>query len=192
MSFVRKVYRYLDAIFGKYAERVLGPTTPWATIISLNSILIIFLVPLATPLSFYVNGYTQILIGSLISGLSPLALAISPSVPAAVSFVVLLSVGEAIWSPRYYEYQVSIIEKGKEGIYLGLGTSQLFFSAALSEIIGGSLVEEYCPPPPAEQSPRLLWGIIGATTMLSFIGLVVFRRWIELFPVKPPDPDTIQ
>ncbi len=190
MSFVKKIFRYMDSIFGKYAERVLGPTVPWGTIVSLNPILIIILVPLATPLSFYFNGYTQIMIGSFITGVSPFALAISPSVPAAIVFVVLLSIGEAIWSPRLYDYTISIIEEGKEGIYLGIGTSQLFFSAVLSGVIGGALVEEYCPPERSLQSPRLLWAIIGSVTMASFVGLIVLRRWIELFPIRKKN-DTI-
>lgn len=183
MSFVKKIFRYLDSIFGKYCERVLGPKTPWGTIASLNPILIIFLVPIATPLSLKLNGYTQILIGSFITGISPFALAISASVPAAVVFVVVLSIGEAIWSPRLYEYAVSIIERGKEGIYLGLGTSQLFFSAVLSGLIGGGLVEAFCPVEKEDQRPQLLWAIVGAATLVSFVGLIVLRPCIELHPI---------
>ena len=93
MSFVNKIFRYLDSIFGKYCERVLGPQTPWGTIVSINPILIIILVPLATPLSLKLNGYTQIMVGSFITGISPFALAISASVPAAVVFLVGLSIG---------------------------------------------------------------------------------------------------
>lgn len=83
----------MDATFPKYAVRVLGHDTPWGSIVSINPFLILFLVPLATPLSFHMNPYTQILIGSLISGASPFALAISSSIPAAVIFVILLSIG---------------------------------------------------------------------------------------------------
>ena len=91
------------------------------------------------------NAYTQILLGSLISGLSPLALAISPSIPASVIFVILLSIGEALWSPRLYDYTVSIIEKGKEGIYLGLSHTPLFFAGLLSGVVSGELLESLCP-----------------------------------------------
>ena len=158
LCFIKKIFRYLDSMFGKFSERVLGPEVPWATIVTINPFLILFLVPLSTPLSFYMNGYTQILVGSFISGISPFALAISPTVTGAIVFIVVLSLGEAIWSPRLYEYSISIIEKGKEGIYLGLASSNYFFGALLSGLIGGGLVEELCPPKPAEQNPRLLWG----------------------------------
>ena len=162
---------------------MLGPETPWGTIASINPILILFLVPLATPLSLKFNAYSQILVGSFITGISPFALAISASVPAAVVFVVVLSIGEAIWSPRLYDYTVSIVEKGKEGIYLGLGTSQLFFSAMLSGIIGGELVEEFCPPEKEDQRPQLLWAIVGTATIVSFVGLILLRPCIELHPI---------
>lgn len=103
------IFRHLDATFPKYAVRVLGEDSPFGTIISINPFLILFLVPLATPLSFHINPYTQILIGSFISGVSPFALAVSSSIPAAVIFVILLSIGEALWSPRLYDYTVSIV-----------------------------------------------------------------------------------
>ena len=88
---------------------MLGDDVPWGTITSINPFLIIFLDPLAAPLSFYMNAYTQILIGRLISGISPFALAISPSFPASIILVTLLSIGEALWSPRFYDYTVSIV-----------------------------------------------------------------------------------
>ncbi len=103
------IFRHLDATFPKYAVRILGEHSPWGSIVSINPILILILVPLATPLSFHINGYNQILLGSLISGLSPFALAVSSSIPAAIIFVVLLSIGEALWSPRLYDYTVSIV-----------------------------------------------------------------------------------
>jgi hypothetical protein len=37
------------------------------------------------------------------------------SISGAILFVVVLSVGEAIWSPRLYEYTTIIAPKGREG-----------------------------------------------------------------------------
>jgi hypothetical protein len=46
--------------------------------------------------------------GGFVSAASPFFLAISTSTWAAVMFVVTLSFGEAVWSPRLYDYTMSI------------------------------------------------------------------------------------
>ena len=51
------IFRHLDATFPKYAVRVLGPDVSWGSIVSINPILILILVPLATPLSFHISAY---------------------------------------------------------------------------------------------------------------------------------------
>ena len=41
-------------------------------------------------------------------------------------FVVCLSLGEAIWSPRWYDYSMSVAPEGREGIWTALASAPLF------------------------------------------------------------------
>ena len=52
--------------------------------------------------------FTMIKYGGFVSAASPFFLAASTSTWAAVLFVVTLSLGEAVWSPRLYDYTMSI------------------------------------------------------------------------------------
>lgn len=52
--------------------------------------------------------FAMIKYGGFVSAASPFFLAMSTSTWAAVMFVVTLSFGEAIWSPRLYDYTMSI------------------------------------------------------------------------------------
>ena len=81
-----------------------GAHVMYGTILSLNPLLNIVLVPLFSPFAIYVNAYSQITLGTFLSAISPVFLAFSSSMENAILFVVVLSVGEAIWSPRLYEY----------------------------------------------------------------------------------------
>lgn len=45
---------------------------------------------------------------------------------ATMLFVVFLSLGEAIWSPRWYDYSMSVAPDGREGIWTALASAPLF------------------------------------------------------------------
>ena len=44
----------------------------------------------------------------------------------AVLFVVTLSLGESVWSPRWYDYSMSLAPEGREGIFTALASAPLF------------------------------------------------------------------
>eukprot|EP00301_Raphidiophrys_heterophryoidea_P007619 c12924_g1_i1.p2 GENE.c12924_g1_i1~~c12924_g1_i1.p2 ORF type:complete len:149 (+),score=42.66 c12924_g1_i1:194-640(+) len=97
---------------------------------------------------------------------------------AAVLFVVILSVGEAIWSPRLYEYTVAIAPKGREGTYAGLSSAPYFVAKLGVGYIGGVLLEAYCPASPCAKG-WMMWMIIGFTTIIGPIGIIVFYPYIS-------------
>ena len=41
-------------------------------------------------------------------------------------FVVTLSLGESFWSPRWYDYSMSLAPYGREGIFTALASAPLF------------------------------------------------------------------
>ncbi len=41
-------------------------------------------------------------------------------------FVVTLSLGESVWSPRWYDYSMSLAPEGREGIFTALASAPLF------------------------------------------------------------------
>lgn len=44
----------------------------------------------------------------------------------AALFVVTLSLGESFWSPRWYDYSMSLAPYGREGIFTALASAPLF------------------------------------------------------------------
>ena len=41
-------------------------------------------------------------------------------------FVVQLSLGESIWSPRWYDYSMSVAPEGREGVFTAMASAPLF------------------------------------------------------------------
>ena len=95
------------------------------TIYSINPAIIIVLVPLVTSATTNVDPLVMIHVGSYISAASVFALATSTSIAACIIFVTVLSIGEAIWSPRLYDYTMQVCPEGREGTYMALSSAPL-------------------------------------------------------------------
>lgn len=105
---LKMIFRHLDATLPTYLLRCFGPSYPKGMIYSINPFLIIWLTPTVAALTSTWPHYDMIKYGGYFSALSPFFLAMSTSTWAVVMFMVFLSLGEAIWSPRLYDYTMSI------------------------------------------------------------------------------------
>lgn len=95
--------------------REFGENVPKGTIYSINPALIIILVPIVTAATTEISPLKMIHYGTYVSAASVFCLVISNSLGACIAFVSILSIGEAIWSPRLYDYTMSVCEEGREG-----------------------------------------------------------------------------
>ena len=102
------VFRHLDATFPTYLIRTFGDDVPKGLLYSINPFMIIILTPLVSAMTTMYAHYDMIKYGGYVSALSPMFLAVSESIWACVCFMVVLSLGEAVWSPRTYDYTMSI------------------------------------------------------------------------------------
>jgi MFS family permease len=176
---VRIVYRHLDATFPKYMIREFGKEVLYGSIIAINPFLIVILVPILAPLSYQFSAYTQIAFGAFVTSISPFFLVCGPYLWSAVMFVVVLSIGEAIWSPRLYEYTVFITEKGREGIYMALASSPMFIATLVTGATSGLFLENFCPENGPKQSWKM-WLLIGIFTLSSPILLYLLKDKLEV------------
>jgi hypothetical protein len=176
---VRIVYRHLDATFPKYMMREFGKDVMYGSIIAINPFLIVILIPIFAPLSYQFSAYSQITFGALITSLSPFFLIIDTQMWSAIMFVVILSIGEALWSPRLYEYTIFITEEGREGIYMALASSPMFIATLITGATSGMLLESFCPEKGPKQSWKM-WTLIGLITLTSPVLLFFLKKKIEV------------
>jgi POT family proton-dependent oligopeptide transporter len=163
---LRMIFTHLDATFPKYMVREYGDTVAKGSIYAINPAIIIFLVPIIAAATTKSNPLLMIHHGGYISALSVFFLVLSTSIPACILFITVLSLGEAIWSPRLYDYTMSVTKEGREGIYMALSSAPLFLAKLPVGIMSGYLLEKYCPPEGPRNS-KIMWLIIGLTTITS-------------------------
>lgn len=167
---VRQIFRHLDATWPKYMIREFGPDVPKGTIYSINPILIILLVPIVSAMTAHIDPLVMIHVGSYVSAASVFFLAVSTTIWSSCIFMILLSIGEAIWSPRLNDYTVSVSEEGREGTYMALSSAPLFLAKLPVGILSGVLLQKYCPETleeGEERHSRMMWLIIGLLTATS-------------------------
>ncbi len=205
---VKMIFFHLNYTFPKFAIRELGDGAPFARLTGmLNSLMIVVLVPICGVLTQKVTAYRMVTVGSFISALSVFFIAVPPEwfqsladgwlghtiahswlgVQGAVHplyvsiflFTVFLSIGEALWSPRLYEYAAAIAPRGQEASYMALSLLPFFGAKLLVGGLSGPLLTHFCPV----EGPRnsgMMWLIIGGIALITPIGAVLFRKRLQL------------
>ncbi len=122
-----------------------GCGADYGTVYSINPILVIILVPIITAYTMHVSCFKQILVGSFITGISVLFVVAAASYTTLVFFMIVLAFGEALWSPRLYEYSATIAPVGREGTYMALATVPTFVATVFTGGMSGWLLTNFCP-----------------------------------------------
>jgi dipeptide/tripeptide permease len=187
LVFVKLIFSHSHFTFPKYAIREMGKSFPLGAFQAINPILIIILVPVATALTRKRSAFNVIVLGSIVSALSPFILVLGPSYATIIGEIVLLSIGECLWSPRLYEYTASIAPRGKEASYMGMSSLPMFFAKMVVGPMSGWLLATYCPA----EGPRrswVMWLIIGITTLVGPFLIIFLRGVIEGGKKSDPVP----
>jgi MFS family permease len=184
LSLVRMMFQHMHFTWPKYITREQGEDFPIGAVWSLNSFLILFLAPIGTAITRHRKVFNVLVFGAAISALSPFVLVFGSSMPYQIGMVLVLTVGEALWSPRLYEYNVSIAPRGREATYVSLAALPYFLAKFLVGPTSGYLLATYCPKE-GERHSSILWAIIGVSTIIGPISIWLLRGWVaKEEPVK--------
>eukprot|EP01039_Chlorochromonas_danica_P000367 gene367-396_t len=176
---LRTIFRHVDATLPTYLLRCFGPHYPKGMIYSINPFLIIWLTPTVAAMTSHWPHFDMIKYGGYISAISPFFVAFSTSTWAVVMFMVLLSFGEAIWSPRLYDYTMSIAPEGKEASFSALASAPIFAAQVPVGLLSGYLISTYLPEDGSREDGKTLWLIVGLLTLSSPILITVCEKWIR-------------
>ena len=101
---VKAIFVHMHATWPKFITRERGEDFDWGGLWALNSVLILFFVPVTTAFTRHLPAFKVIVIGAFVTAASPFIFALGSSTAIQVTAIVVLTIGEALWSPRSYEY----------------------------------------------------------------------------------------
>lgn len=146
---------------------------------SLNSLLIFLLCPVVAALTANTRVYTMMILGTALMGAPTFLLALGPTVPGLFAFIVLMTVGEAIWQPRFLQDAAEIAPQGRTGAYMGVAQFPWFLTKMVVPVYSGAALARWCPDPSrGVLNTTPMWLIFGGVAMLTSVLLVLARGWL--------------
>lgn len=206
IGFLKAIFLQMDYVFPKFGDREMGLHAPVGKLAGINAILIIVLAPIVGALTQRFSSYRMVIIGSVICAVGVFIMAlpsdwfvsaangvfgaalghgylrlngtVHPYYVMSALYLTVFSIGEAFYSPRVYEYAASIAPPGQEASYGALAYIP-FLVGKLLIGTSGWILAAFCPEH-GECRPAMMWLIFACAASIAPIGLLVFRRYIQV------------
>ncbi|MFH1747802.1 MAG: MFS transporter [Planctomycetota bacterium] len=165
-----------------YVERGFADGWPWISkyfelALALNPILVFIFVPTVTALTQKRSVYNMMIVGTLVMAAPTFLLVLGPSPWTLFSYILLMTLGESMWQPRFLQYAAEIAPEGRTGVYMGVAQLPWFLTKMLVPIYAGVFLQRYCPQD-GETNTQMMWLIYACIAMTSTVMLIMAKGWI--------------
>ena len=149
--------------------------------VNLNPLFIFFLAPIVTALTYKKDTYTMMIIGTFVMATPTFFLVMGPTFTNLMLYLVVMTIGEAMWQPRFLQWVAEIAPKNMTGIYMGIGQFPWFMTKMFTSLYSGWFLMNYCPEgvEPSAMNTEFMWLIYGFIAIASPIGLILARKWMK-------------
>jgi predicted MFS family arabinose efflux permease len=120
-----------------------------------------------------IPAFHAVILGTVITSLSWVILALRPTVWGAVLSLFVLALGEIVQSPRYYEYISRLAPPGQQGTYMGFAFLPIGIGSLIGGWFGGRLLHHYGE---VTHQPRRMWFAVSAVGLATTLALWVYNR----------------
>ncbi len=152
----------------------------WALFSNINPIIIFVITPIIAGLTARANVYRMMILGTLVMAAPTFLLAAGPIPWLFLVYILIMSVGEAMWQPRFLQWVAEIAPEGQTGAYMGIGQFPWFLTKVITSLYSGYFVAHYIPKPESglAQHSGQMWFIYALIAMLSPVGLWLAKSWM--------------
>ena len=127
----------------------------------------------------------MMIVGTMISAIATWLLVPDPSVGLLLTYIIVFSLGEAAWSSRFLEYVADLAPAGRVGAYMGIATLPWFLAKSTTGWYSGAMLNSFVPTE-GPQDPNTMWMIYALIALISPIGLLLGKKWVEKGVQKTP------
>ena len=140
---------------------------------------------LVTYLTQKIPTFAAITLGTLISALAWLIVASRPALWAAGLSIFVLSLGEIVLSPRYYEYISRLAPPGQQGTYMGFAFVPIGIGSLAGGWVGGRLMHHFGE---VVQRPAHVWWAISGIGILTTLLMWLYHLAAQTDQPAEPAP----
>ena len=127
-----------------------------------------------------VPAFQAIILGTVITSVAWIILALRPTIWGAVLSLFVLALGEIIQSPRYYEYISRLAPEGQQGTYMGFAFLPIGIGSLLGGWFGGRVMHHFGE---VTHQPAQAWWVITGVGLGTALLLFVYDRLLR--PGRP-------
>ena len=207
IAFLKLIMMQMYYVFPEFGIRELGEGAPVGKLWAINAWIVIPAVPIIGALTQRFPAYVIVTLGGIISAASVFIMAMPPAWFQSMAgtacvqwighhylglagpvnsyyvmiglFVIMLSFGEAFYSPRVYEYASAIAPKGQEASYGALSYVPFLIAKLLVGTVSAALLAKYCPAV-GERHSGMMWLFVALLASVAPLGLITLRRFIRV------------
>ena len=207
IAFLKLIFMQMSYVYPKFGIRELGLGAPVGKLWGINAIIVIVLTPIVGALTQRFPAYGMVTFGGALAAASVFIMAlptawfqpladgafgqwlghgylgltgvVHPYYVMIALYVIVLSFGEAFYSPRVYEYASAIAPKGQEASYGALSYIPFLLAKLLIGTFSGALLAKYCPAT-GERHSETLWLFVALTATIAPVGLIALRSLIRV------------
>ena len=147
---------------------------------NINPILIFILAPIVAGLTARADIYKMMIYGTFVMAIPTFLLTLGPNIYLFLTYVLIMTIGEAMWQPRFLQWIAEVAPKGMVGLYMGVGQFPWFLTKVITGFYSGWFLMQYIPRgvSPTEMNSGTMWFIYGLIAMTSTVGLVLAKKWM--------------
>ncbi|MCH7924071.1 MAG: MFS transporter [Planctomycetes bacterium] len=143
-----------------------------------NPLLIFIAVPLIAATTQKSRVYNMMIYGTFIMALPAFLLVIGPYAWTLFGYLLIMTIGEAMWQPRFLQYAAEIAPEGRTGQYMGVAQLPWFLTKMLVPLLySGRMMDRFCPAEGVKNT-EMMWLIFACIAMVSSIVLVIAKPWV--------------
>ena len=146
--------------------------------VNLNPLLIFFIVPMVAALTRKKKIYRMMIIGTAVMAAPTFLLALGPSAWTLFAYILIMTVGEAMWQPRFLQYAAEIAPPGRTGAYMGVAQFPWFLTKVITSLYSGWFLMKYCPREGLLENSHRLMFCADNNCWFSFINAGTSRMWV--------------
>jgi dipeptide/tripeptide permease len=93
-------------------------------------------------------------------------------------YILIMTIGEAMWQPRFLQYAAEIAPEGRTGEYMGVAQLPWFLTKMLVPwIYSGWMMARYCPDK-GPKNTEMMWLIFACIAISSTVLLLIAKGWV--------------
>ena len=159
-----------------YLHQFVGKDIDVERILMTDSIIVITCTILLNQLTKKLPAFSAIILGTFITGISWLILALHPSMWGAVATIAVLAIGEIVHQPRYYEYVSRLAPEGQQGTYMGFAFVPLGIGSLVGGWFGGKTLHYFGE---TMNRPQWTWFVIVGVGLVTTLLLWIYDRIVK-------------